>query len=72
MKYSFDVHDIELASRTWFDQLDILAKTEENDTKRCLDEADISYIESIMDDNPKLKRLMPYIIQEVLYNYEEF
>jgi hypothetical protein len=72
MKYSFDIRDIEHASRTWYAQLDILAETEEADTQRCLDGADIKYIEKIMDANPKLRRLMPYIIQETMFNYEEF
>ena len=72
MKYSFDIRDIEHASRTWYAQLDLLVQTEEADTQRCLDADDISYIEKIMDANPKLRRLMPYIIQETMLNYEEF
>ena len=72
MKYSFDINDIEHASRCWYAQLDLLAETEEADTQRCLDTDDIRYITRIMDANPKLKRLMPYIIQETMLNYEEF
>ena len=47
-------------------------ETEEADTQRCLDASDIQYIEKIMEANPKLRRLMPYIIQETMFNYEEF
>ena len=72
MKYRYDWTDIELASRIWFDQLDTLAKTEEENTKRVLDEHDIQYIKEVMNNNPELKRMMPYIIQETIFNYEEF
>jgi hypothetical protein len=72
MKYSFDWTDIEHASRIWFDQLDTLAKSEEGNGTRVLDEGDMKYIEEVMNSNLKLKRLMPYIIQETLFHYEEF
>ena len=44
MKYSFDINDIEHASRCWYAQLDLLAETEEADTQRVLDADDIKYI----------------------------
>ena len=72
MKYRFDIDEIEHASRCWYSLLDLLAETEEADTQRCLDTDDIRYITRIMDANPKLKRLMPYIIQETMANYTDF
>tara|TARA_R110002020_G_scaffold20549_1_gene70232 strand:+ start:931 stop:1143 length:213 start_codon:yes stop_codon:yes gene_type:complete len=70
MKIKFDERDIQHASMTWFDQLDRIDDTPH--TKRCLDDCDLAYIQEIMESNPKLKRLMPYIIQETIMNYEEF
>ena len=71
MKYRFDHCDVVHASRNWFCNLDMLAQSE-TDIKRVIDEHDVQYIRDVMSANPKLERLMPYIIQETLFNYEEF
>jgi len=71
MKVRFDVCDVVHASRNWFCNLDMLAESE-TDIKRVINEHDVEYIRKIMEANPKLESLMPYIIQETLLNYEEF
>jgi hypothetical protein len=71
MKVRFDVCDVVHASRNWFSNLDMLAESE-TDIKRVINEHDVEYIRKIMEANPKLEALMPYIIQETLLNYEEF
>tara|TARA_R110002012_G_scaffold203980_1_gene373496 strand:- start:132 stop:347 length:216 start_codon:yes stop_codon:yes gene_type:complete len=71
MKYRFDHCDVINASRNWFYNLDTLAQSE-TDIKRVINEHDVKYIRDIMEANPKLEALMPYIIQETLLNYEEF
>ncbi len=65
MKFSYDIEDIENIANNW---LAILI--DEVDRNKSLDRDDVKYIVNLMQEHPKMKRLVPVIIKELFGYYE--
>ena len=65
MKFSFDIEDIDEIAEEW---LRILVANQE--TNKAIDASDCRYISELMLNNPKMERLMPCIIKELLGYYK--
>ena len=65
MKFSFDIEDIDEIAEEW---LRILVANQE--TNKAIDASDCRYIAELMLNNPKMERLMPCIIKELLGYYK--
>ncbi len=73
MKFSYEIEDMIQMSERWFDCLEYASTTFIDGTNACsLDDCDLRYIKAVMGDNPKMKRLMPTIILELMTTYQDY
>ena len=72
MKFSYDIDDMIDMSHRWFEVLEYVSTSLVDGVNECsLDECDLRYIAGIMNSNPKMKRLMPTIILELMTTYHQ-
>ena len=79
MKYRYDIDDIDKASKDWhailrhnaFEMLDNKVKGRDavEYAYSTIDTCDLRYVDKILSEHPKLRRLMPEIILESLLLY---
>jgi len=75
MKITLDNHAISKMCNEWMQIVEVSTEPVYIDgeaSNTVLDDCDLAYIKEIMEENPKLERLMPYIIKEVIIQFEEF
>jgi len=65
MKIRLDEWDVEKIAEDWFELL-----MEDVKNNKAIDESDCRYIADLMLANPKMERLIPCIIKELLGYYE--
>ena len=74
-KFRFDNKEIEQMSSDWLEIVQVSSAPVYIDGEAentILDDSDVSYIKKIMEENPKLERLMPHIIKEVICMYHSY